>query len=61
MSFLLKSYHIVIDRDVGTPVYGKDVVDGCNAVQKQYLSTCLIMRITSEVYKIDSKRMCVLP
>ena len=34
-------------------------MDGFNAVQKQYLATCLIIRSTSEVDKIDSKRMCV--
>ena len=35
MSYLSKSYHIVIDRAVDTPGRGKDVVDGFNAVQKR--------------------------
>ena len=36
-----------------------DVVDGFNAVQKQYLATFLRMRSTPEKDKIDSKRMRV--
>ena len=59
MSYLSTSYQIVIDRDVDTPGHGKDVVDGFNAVQKQYLATCLRMCSTPEKDKIDSKRMCV--
>ena len=46
MSYLSKSYHIVLDRAVYTPDHGKDVVDGFNAVQKRYLATCLRMRST---------------
>ena len=34
-------------------------MDGFNAVQKQFLATCLRMRSTSEKDKIDSKRMRV--
>ena len=37
----------------------KYVVDGFNAVQKQYLSTCLRMGSTTEVDNIYSKRMRV--
>ena len=59
MYFLSKSYQIVIDRAVDTPGHGKYVVDGVNAVQKQYLATCLRMRIRPEVDKIDSKFMRV--
>ena len=59
MSYLSTSYQIVLDRAVDTPGHGKDVVDGLNAVQKQYLATCLRMRSTTEKDKIDSKRMCV--
>ena len=59
MSFLSKSYQIVLDRDVDTPGHGKDVVDGFNAVQKKYLATCLRMRSTPEKDKIDSNRMRV--
>ena len=57
MSYLSKSYQIVLDRAVDTPGHGKYVVDGSNAVQKRYLATCLRMRSTPEVDKIDSKRM----
>ena len=59
MYFLSKSYQIVLDRDVDTPVHGKDIVDGFNDVQKQYLATILRMCSTPEVDKIDNKRMCV--
>ena len=57
MSFLSKSYQFFLDVAVDTPVHGKDVVGGFNAVHKQYLATCLRMGSTPEVYKIDSKRM----
>ena len=59
MSYLSTSYPIVLDRDVDTPVHGKYVVDGFNAVQKKDLATCLRMRSTHEKDKIDSKRMRV--
>ena len=59
MSYLSKSYKIVLDRYVDTPSHGKDVVDGFNAVQKRYLATCLKMRSTPEKENIDSKRMRV--
>ena len=57
--FLSKSYLIFLDRSVNTPGHGKDVLDVFNAVQKIYLATCLIMLITPEVDKIDSKCMHV--
>ena len=59
LSYLSKSYQIVIDRAVDTLGHGKYVVDGFNAVQKRYLATCLRMRSTPEKDKIDSKRMPV--
>ena len=59
MSYLSKSYQIVLDRAVDTPVHGKDVVYGFNDVHKRYLSTCLRMRSTPEKDKIDSNRMHV--
>ena len=59
ISFLSKQYQIVLDIAVDTPVCGKDVVDGFNAVQKQYLATCLRMSSTPEVDNIDSINMCV--
>ena len=48
MSYLSKSYQIVLDRAVDIPGYGKYVVDGFNAVQERYLTTCLRMRSTHE-------------
>ena len=59
MSYLLKSYQIVLDRAVDKPSHGKDVVDGFNAVQKRYLANCLRIRSTPKKDKIDSKRMRV--
>ena len=35
MSFLSKSYQIVLDRAVDTPGHGKDAADGFNVVQKR--------------------------
>ena len=54
MSYFLKSYQIVLDRAVDTPGHGKYVVDGFNAAQQRYLSTCFRMRSTPEKDKIDS-------
>ena len=59
MSFLSKSYQIVLDRAGDAPGHVKDVVYGFNAVQKLYLATCLVMRSMPEVDNIDSKRMRV--
>ena len=59
MSFLSKSYQIVLDRFVDTPGHGKNAVDGFNDIQKRYLAICLRMCITPEKYNIDSKRMRV--
>ena len=59
MSYLSKSFQIVLDRAVDTPGRGKDVVGGFNAVHKQYLATCLRMCSTPEKYNIDSKLMRV--
>ena len=59
ISFLSKSYQVVLDIAVDTPGHGKYVVDGFNDVQKLYLATCLRMRSTPGKHKIDSKRMRV--
>ena len=59
MSYLSKSYQIVLDRAVDTPGHGKYVVDGFNAVHKRYLATCLRMCSTPEKDNIDSNRMRV--
>ena len=59
MSYLSKSYQIIIDRAVDTPGHGKYVADGFNAVHKRYLATFLRMHSTPEKDKIDSKPMRV--
>ena len=59
MSYLSKSYQIFLDIDVDTPGHGKYVLDGFNAVQKQYLATFLRMLSNPEKDKIDSKRIRV--
>ena len=59
ISYLSKSHQIFLDIDVDTPGHVKYVLDGFNAVQKQYLATCLIMCSTPEKDKIDSKRIRV--
>ena len=56
-SFISKYDQTFIDIAVDTSGHGKYVVDGFNAVQKQYLATFLRMRSTSEVENIDSKCM----
>ena len=57
MSFLSKTYQNFLGRSVDTTGHGKHVVDGFNAVQKRYSATCLRMRSTTEVDKIDIKRI----
>ena len=59
MSFLSKIYLIVLHRAVDKPGHRKDVVDVFTPDQKRYLATCLRIRSTPEVDKIDSKRMRV--
>ena len=59
MSFLSKSYQIVLDGAVDTPSNGKDVGDVFNDIQKRYLAPSLRIRSTPEVDKIDIKRMRV--
>ena len=57
MSYLSKSYQIVLARVIDTPGNGNDVVDGFNAAQKRYLATYLRMSSTPEK-KNHSNRMC---
>ena len=59
MSFLSKLCQFFLDRAVDIPGHVKDVVARFNYVHKRYLATCLIMRSTTEVDNIDSKRMNV--
>ena len=42
LSLISKTYNIVIDRAVGAPGHGKDVVDGLNAVIKAFLKKAMM-------------------
>ena len=44
LSMLAMEFNITIDRDIAAPGHGKDLVDGLNACDKQYLKT-MMMRI----------------
>ena len=59
LSVLSVKFQIIIDRAVDTPGHGKDVVDGFNAVQKRFLTTCLRKTSMPEVHNTvtDSDRM----
>ena len=35
--YVSQTYSIIIDRGIGTPGNGKEVVDGLNAVYKRYI------------------------
>ena len=48
MSAISKKYGIVIDRAVGAPGHGKDIVDGLNAVDKRYLKTAMFRTVNPE-------------
>ena len=37
MSVLSQCFSIIIDRGISVPVQGKEVVDGLNAIARQYL------------------------
>jgi hypothetical protein len=37
LSMLAREFNITINRSVGAPGHGKDLVDGLNACNKQYL------------------------
>ena len=59
MSYLSTSYQNFLDRAVDTPGHGKYVVDGFNAVQKQYLASCLRISSTPENTRLTVS-VCVL-
>ena len=37
LSILSTNFNIIVDRMIGAPGHGKDVVDGINAFDKRYL------------------------
>ena len=51
MTGLSSSYGIIIDCEINLPVYGKNIVDGLNAINKRYLKEQieLIGKIASNV------------
>eukprot|EP00978_Attheya_sp_CCMP212_P009286 scaffold21956_cov70-Attheya_sp.AAC.2 len=61
LSVVSVKFQIVIDRAVDTPGHGKDVVDGFNAVQKRFLTTCLRKTNMPEVHDTvnDDDRMLI--
>jgi hypothetical protein len=56
LSYLASKYDMTIDRAIGAPSHGKDVVDGINATDKRYLAGCMCLVGTPEANDGD-KRM----
>jgi len=56
LSILASKYGIIIDRAIGAPGHGKDIVDGLNATDKVYLRKAMCMIGTPEANDGD-KRM----
>ena len=54
LSMLSMKYNIVIDRAVGAPGHGKDVVDGLNAVDKRYLKQCMFRLLHPEQKRCEN-------
>lgn len=48
LSVWAQTYHVVIDRAVGAPGHGKDIVDGINATDKRFLQKQMCMIGTPE-------------
>ena len=55
LSLLAFNYSIIIDRAVGAPGHGKDLVDGLYAVDKLYLK--IIMRSIKTAQEDDDKKI----
>ena len=49
LSYLASAYGITIDRQIDAPDHGKGVVDGINAIDKNYLSKMMNFTMTPEV------------
>lgn len=50
------TYRIVIDRAIGTPGHGKDLVDGLNATDKRFLREKFCMTTTATPEETDSSK-----
>jgi hypothetical protein len=48
LSHLSAKYDMTIDRAIGAPSHGKDIVDGINATDKRYLAGCMCLIGTPE-------------
>ena len=48
LSALSQTFDVTIDRAIGAPGHGKDVVDGLNAVDKKYLANMTAKTVTPE-------------
>ena len=55
LSLLAFTHQIVIDRAIGAPGHGKDIVDGLNATDKQFLSYKMCKIGLPEVNETDSR------
>ena len=49
LSCLVSIYEFTIDRQVDAPGHGTGVVDGINAINKNYLSKMMSLTMTPEV------------
>ena len=56
LSLLSSNFNIIIDRMIGTPEHGKDIVDAINACDRQYLKEKMCMIGTPEADD-STKRM----
>lgn len=43
LSKLAHHYGITIDRAIGAPGYGKDIVDAMNAIDKMFIASCMCL------------------
>eukprot|EP00957_Ditylum_brightwellii_P150252 11442402-Ditylum_brightwellii.AAC.1 len=51
-------YGIVIDRAVGAPGHGKDVVDGLNAADKKFLRTAMLRNSIPDEHNNVNTMIC---
>ena len=56
ISFLATNYWIGINRAISAHVHGKDVVDGLNAVDKNYLKMIMNRPKTAQDYNLNIKK-----
>ena len=54
MSVMLQCYSVIIDRGISEPGYDKEVVDGLNAIGKQYIYELMYNIQLTESKQFDS-------